>query len=276
MKLRTAPTAPRVSIMVFFGDRLGLPALLGVGVVAGVLGGLLGLGGATVMIPLLIILGMSQRRATGTSLAAVAPILAVALMFYYRSGVAPAPFYLTLPLLFGAIIGSLIGARWAKAVPEKVLRISLVGMLSLIGIRQFLMPTTSNVFGVTFPILAIALLGLGLGLIGGSLSSALGVGNGLLVVPALGLLFGFEQHVAQATSLMVMIPACLSGAITHRSHGNVDLKSALYLSMGGVLGAMVGATWAVYLHGDLLARMFGILMLLAAIQLWRRRHVVST
>lgn len=103
----------------------------------------------------------------------------------------------------------------------------------------------------------------------GFLAGLLGVGGGILMVPAMVLLLGFEQHVAQGTSLVVIIPAALAGSITHHRKGSFALRDAATLALGGVLGAVIGALFALSLDGEVLRRLFaGLLLVTAARMAW--------
>ena len=109
----------------------------------------------------------------------------------------------------------------------------------------------------------IALL-LGIGLAAGVLAGLLGIGGGVLMVPAMVLLVGFDQHIAQGTSLLVIIPAALAGSITHYRHGRLSLRDAGLLAAGGIGGALVGSVTALSLDEELLQRLFAILILIVA------------
>ena len=82
---------------------------------------------------------------------------------------------------------------------------------------------------------------LAIGLAAGFLAGLLGIGGGILIVPALVLLLGFDQHLAQGTSLVVIIPAALAGSWTHYRRGRLDLRVAAFVAVGGVLGAAIGS-----------------------------------
>ena len=109
----------------------------------------------------------------------------------------------------------------------------------------------------------IALL-LGIGVAAGVLAGLLGIGGGVLIVPATVLLAGFEQHVAQGTSLVVIIPAAAAGSITHYRHGRLSLRDAALLAVGGVVGALIGSITALALDEELLQRLFAVLILVIA------------
>ena len=105
---------------------------------------------------------------------------------------------------------------------------------------------------------------IGIGLTAGVLAGLLGIGGGVLMVPAMVLITGFDQHVAQGTSLLVIIPAAALGSFTHHRHGRLALRDAAGLAVGGVLGALLGSFTALSLDEDLLRRLFAVLLLVIA------------
>jgi len=109
---------------------------------------------------------------------------------------------------------------------------------------------------------ALALLGIGV--TAGVLAGLLGIGGGLLMVPAMVLITAFDQHLAQGTSLLVIIPAAAFGSLTHHRHGRLALRDAAALGVGGVLGALLGSVTALSLDDELLQRLFAILILVMA------------
>ena len=104
-----------------------------------------------------------------------------------------------------------------------------------------------------------------LGLVAGTIAAALGVGGGVIYVPALVVIFAFDQHVAQGTSLAVILPTAVVATAAHARLGNVQWRLALPIAIAGILGAFFGAWVAlVYLEPDLLQRLFGIFLLITA------------
>jgi uncharacterized protein len=105
---------------------------------------------------------------------------------------------------------------------------------------------------------------LAIGLAAGMLAGLLGIGGGVLMVPAMVLLAGFDQHVAQGTSLLVIIPSAALGSFTHHRKGRLALREAAILGVGGVIGAFLGSATALSLDEDVLRRLFAILILVVA------------
>lgn len=109
-----------------------------------------------------------------------------------------------------------------------------------------------------------------IGLIAGGLAATLGVGGGIVYVPALVTLFSFAQHEAQGTSLAIMIPTTMLAAALHSKAGRVDWRVALTLGAGGVIGGVLGARLALSLEAPVLRRMFAVFLVLMAVRMLRR------
>jgi uncharacterized membrane protein YfcA len=104
-----------------------------------------------------------------------------------------------------------------------------------------------------------------IGLAAGFLAGLLGIGGGVFMVPAMVLILGMDQHVAQGTSLLVIIPAAITGSYSHYRRGRLVLRDALVLGAGGVVGAFLGAVLALSLDDELLRKLFaGFLLIVAA------------
>lgn len=109
-----------------------------------------------------------------------------------------------------------------------------------------------------------------LGLFAGAIAASLGLGGGIIFVPALVVLFGFDQHIAQGTSLAVIFPTAIVATVAHTRMGNVRWRLAIPIGIAGIAGAVLGAQIALRLDPDLLRRLFGIFLTLLAIRMaWR-------
>ncbi len=111
-----------------------------------------------------------------------------------------------------------------------------------------------------------ALIGVAAGIVAG----LLGVGGGVLFVPALVILLGLDQHQAEATSLLAIVPVAIVGTYTQDRYGNVRRADALLLGVLSVAGAGAGVALANALSGAVLRDAFAALMLIVAAQLVRR------
>jgi uncharacterized protein len=109
-----------------------------------------------------------------------------------------------------------------------------------------------------------------IGLAAGIVAGLLGVGGGVLFVPGLVILLGLDQHQAEATSLLAIIPVAIVGTYTQDRYGNVRRADALTLGLLSVAGAAGGVALANALSGALLRDGFAVLMVLVAGQLVHR------
>jgi uncharacterized protein len=107
-----------------------------------------------------------------------------------------------------------------------------------------------------------------LGFVAGVLGGLIGLGGGVIIVPALVFLFGFSQHRAQGTTLALMVPPIgLLAAWVYYKQGYVDLKVALLICVGFFLGGLLGAKVATSLSNAVLEKVFGVALLLIALKM---------
>lgn len=111
-----------------------------------------------------------------------------------------------------------------------------------------------------------------IGLAAGVLSGMFGVGGGVIIVPALVLLFGMEQQAASATSLVaLLLPVGLLGVLEYYRLGKLSTEHVwfgLAVAAGLFGGALLGAKIALVMSGELLRRAFALFLVIVAIRLW--------
>jgi uncharacterized membrane protein YfcA len=106
------------------------------------------------------------------------------------------------------------------------------------------------------------------GLAAGIMSGLLGIGGGTIVIPALIFIYGVSQHLAQGTTLAMMVPPIgLLAAWYYWRNGNVDIRMAIFLCLGFFLGGLIGAYFANILPDVGLRKIFGVFLLIIAIRL---------
>lgn len=116
------------------------------------------------------------------------------------------------------------------------------------------------------------MLGVLVGLIGGTLSGLTGLGGGFIMVPLLVYLFGMSQHSAQGTSLAVLLPPLgLLAFMQYYRNGHVDVRIAVLVALGFFFGGYVGGYAAQLIPGPLLRKGFAIVMALIACDMFFRR-----
>jgi uncharacterized membrane protein YfcA len=110
----------------------------------------------------------------------------------------------------------------------------------------------------------IVIIGLAAGILGGMI----GIGGGLVIVPALIYFMAFSQHEAQGTSLgLLLLPVGILGVLNYYKKGYVDLKAVGLLSIGFVVGSYLGSKWALSLPQTTLKKVFAVFLLLLAIKM---------
>ncbi|GAA1544012.1 putative membrane protein YfcA [Microbacterium ginsengiterrae] len=235
-----------------------------IGLLAGLLSGLFGVGGGTVIVPLLVLmLQVDQRRAAGTSLAAIVPTASVGVISYAVSGnVAWIP---ALILAAGAVVGAQIGTRLLPRISQSALRWGFVGFLVVVIISLFVViPSRDAVFELGW-INGAALLLVGVGT--GILAGLIGVGGGVIVVPVLMLAFGTSDLEAKGTSLLMMIPTAISGTIGNLRNGNVDIVAAAIIGVSACSTTALGAWLATLIDPFLGNVLFAAYLAFIAVQM---------
>lgn len=102
-----------------------------------------------------------------------------------------------------------------------------------------------------------------LGLVAGYFSGLVGIGGGVIIVPALVLLFGFNEHTAQGTTLALLIPPIgILAVMSYYQKGYVDIKTAIIICIGFVLGGYIGGKMAVGLSEVVLRKVFAVALIL--------------
>lgn len=235
-----------------------------VGLAAGLLSGLFGVGGGTVIVPALVFfLGFNQRLAAGTSLAAIVPTATVGVISYALTG--SVSWIAALILAGGAIVGAQIGTWLLHRLPLAVLRWAFVGFLVLVIVSLYLVIPSRD---AELEITVLTVLGLvALGLITGVLAGVLGVGGGIIVVPVLIVLFGASDLVAKGTSLLMMIPTAISGTVGNIRRKNVDLVAAAVIGVAACTTTALGAWLATLVDPFVGNVLFSIFIAFIAVQM---------
>ncbi len=250
---------------------------LGVGTGVGAFSGAFGVGGGILLVPFLVLVRhVSQKQAQATSLVLVAMAAAAGAVRYALNGeVAWLP---GLVILIGGLAGAWLGAHLVQRSPNAVLQVAFGVLLMIAGVRM-LWPSpdaaeATAVLPELSPALAAGYLAAGLGM--GLLSALFGIGGGILLIPILVAFFGYGQHLAAGTSLAVMVPISLLGAIRLTRPGFTQWGEGARLGIGAMVGALLGASVALAISGSILQIAFGVLMLAVALQMalrgWRSRR----
>lgn len=248
-------------------------SILLVGLGAGFLSGIFGVGGGILIVPGLVFFAkMDQRRAHGTSLAAVLPISLASLITYWTHD--HVDWHVALWLAIGAIGGAILGTKLLKTARHDVLSYGFATVLIVSAVRLYWTTSADGRTGLSV-VAAIALVVIGVAT--GTLAGLLGVGGGVIMIPAMVLLLGEMNVMAKGTSLAVIIPTSITGTIRNRKTANVDVKAAMIVGLSGVVSAVIGGSIAADMSESLSNALFASLLLVVAAQMiYRERRVRSS
>lgn len=107
-----------------------------------------------------------------------------------------------------------------------------------------------------------------IGFLAGIVGGSLGLGGGIIIVPALVFILGFSQHHAQGTSLAVLLfPIGILGVVNYAKNGYVNYKFAVVLILAFVLGSYIGSAISVHLPEKILKKIFGVFILIISVKM---------
>ncbi len=245
--------------------RTDWPAMLLTGTIGGILSGLFAIGGAIVMVPLLVWrTGMDQRRAAATSLVAIVPTAVVSSATYLLH--ADVDVVAAALISAGAIVGAVIGSRLLRRLPLIWLRWIFIAFILLTAAHLLItIPEADRPLELSS---WVAVGYVGLGVLTGVASGLFGIGGAIISVPLLGSVFAMGDAIAKGTALLVSIPTSLAGTITNR-HGDspVDIRAGLILGVTAAATSVPAVYVAVALSPAVSAVTFAIVLIAIAIQL---------
>ncbi|TAH36396.1 MAG: anion permease [Planctomycetota bacterium] len=253
--------------------------LWALGALSGFVSGLLGVGGGLVTGPVLSAAGVPFQRAIGTAVAVVVPVALVGVVTEILTRPENLVWWAALFLALGGQCGAVLGGRLWNRLPERALRLLYALLLVYAGLRS-LGAFGYGAGGVAGGLLAADPAGFdlhtaarwgacaALGVLAGMSSTLFGIGGGVVTVP--GLLFltgGFTPHAATGTSLLAMVPTAARSYRIARRQGRIDVKLVRQLLPLAALAAAAAVILRnVWLAPALLARLFGVFLIVAAAQ----------
>lgn len=259
----------------------------GIGILIGTYGTLIGAGGGFILMPILLILfpERSAEMLTSISLAVVFFNAASGSYAYIRMKRVDykAAFIFAAATIPGAVIGALSTAYINRTIFNYV----FFALLTIMGVYLFIKPvrilnpnkkhpsthTTSVITdeeGVTHTYSYNMKTGIFLSIGVGYLSSLLGIGGGIIHVPAMVNLLNFPVHIATATSHTVLAIMALAGTIAHIIQGSFDKQSyfiTIAVAIGAVIGAQAGARLSNKVHGKWIIRGLALALIIVAVRI---------
>lgn len=240
-----------------------LALLIVVGLSAGTLGSMLGVGGGMIMVPALTFLNLPPTQAASTSLIAVMSTSVSSTIEYSRQK--RIDYALGLEMAASAIPGGVLGAILSGYLQEDSFKLYFGILLILTGLyilyknsvlkdhraKRRSLPLQLAVFAASFG--------------AGVISSLFGVGGGIVFVPAMLLVLGLTMHRAAPTSQLTLMMTAIAGVFTHSVLGHPDYLHAVALSAGAFVGAQIGARLSRMTKDLLLQRLLAIILMSVAV-----------
>jgi uncharacterized protein len=237
--------------------------LLGLG--AGTVGSIIGIGGGIIITPALTLMGFAPAQIASTSLIAVTSTSASSTIAYsrqrkidYRTG---------LKMVIFSIPGSIIGAFISTDISLEFFKLSFAILLMLTGTYILFKNSilkNSNKKPKTSLSVFICYTGT---FIAGIISSLFGVGGGIIFVPIMVLIFQMTMAKAAPTSQLILFITSLVGTFTYILLSKPDYLNALFLAGGAFIGGQIGATLSNYLKEKVLQKLLSIFLIAVAIKL---------
>lgn len=255
---------------------------IGWGLLAGLYGSIIGLGGGAIIVPvLLLIYGMDPNTTVAVSLCAVFANALSSAIAYGRQG--RVDFSSGWRFALAVIPGSLVGAFVVKYIPVRIFTGSFGALFFFISLFMAFSPFRSNKRSVPrgpgeprritdsdghrFSYRVRMSRGIPVSFAAGALSSLMGIGGGVIHVPAMILWLGFPHHIAVATSTFIISVSSFFGAAAFASQGAVAWNVAVPMAVGAVIGAQMGARIAKSLSGKWVGRLLALALCIIGIRM---------
>lgn len=239
---------------------------LALGAALGFFGGVFGIGGGIIAIPVLVLgFGMDQATAQGTALVMMVPNLVIAWWRYARRN----PAGLGWEAAGVAVVATVTtwgAAHFAHGLDPLWLQVLFAGFLIILGLGQF-RPEPDETAPARVRRRLLPLVGIA----GGGSMGLLGVGGGLVATPLLTGLFGLGQRSAQSIALALVTPSSVAALAGYARHQSVDWTIGAALAVGGVVTVSAGVATAHSFSERNLRRLFGVMLVLTGLLLIVRR-----
>lgn len=253
-------------------------AAFAAGALVGMLGGLVGLGGAEFRLPLLIaVFGFAALPAVILNKAMSLVVVISAIVF--RTGVVPMDLVLehamvVVNLLVGSVPGAWWGADWATRIGRRRLYKLIAVLLVVIAAVLLLQHLLADAREPLLHGWAQTLAGVGAGVVIGFIASLLGVAGGELLIPTLIPLFGVEVKLAGSLSLAVSLPTMIVGFVRYSRDGSFAILEGnqsfvVAMAAGSLAGAWVGSLLLGVVPGAVLLPVLALILLVSAWKVWR-------
>lgn len=241
------------------------------GIVAGILSGLFGIGGGIVMVPSLIVFfGMEILDANATSLASMLlPVGILGVIAYYKAGLinVKESLWIALGLFFGSFIGGEFAINISEALLAKLygaillyIALSYLDLFAYFKKKKQPIKDIKNL--IQKPVWAFILVGL----VAGIFAGLFGKGGGIIIVPILVGIFHYDPKAAAATSLAALqLPVGLPSVIIYANEGHLNIAFAVFIALGILVGAFYGSKMGVKLPSKLFKKIYALFLVAVAV-----------
>lgn len=255
-------------------DAASLALLLLTGLVSGILAGFLGIGGGTLLVPVLVQFGFVPVQATATSSLAILVTSTTGSFQNWRMGFLK----LRQVLLLGgpAAVAAFLAAKISDVFPDYLLALGF-GLLLLLNLylvslkkkvirgAQFREPMVTSGPAIS-PVVARIVTGT----VAGVMAGLFGVGGGVILVPLQILLLGEDIKTAVRTSLGVIVITSVAACTGHALNGNISFAAGLILGLGGLVGVQISTRYLPKLSDSTVTQLFrGLLVVLSLVMFWQ-------
>jgi hypothetical protein len=232
-----------------------------IGMFAGIIGAMVGIGGGIIVSPALTFMGLMPAQIASTSLIPVSFTSLSSVVAYYRQH--KIKYGLGVRMALFAVPGAAVGAILSSILPLGQFKLYFAVILFLTGVYLW----TRNKIGrkgmdskahvmknkrTRELVLSIGCLGAGL------ISSLFGIGGGIVFVPLMLVILELTMSTAAATSQLSLLITSIVGNFVHISLGHPEYLPAIFLSIGSIMGAQIGANLSKYVGEKILIRLFSI------------------
>jgi uncharacterized membrane protein YfcA len=232
------------------------PFFVFIGLIAGVLGSMIGVGGGIIISPALTFLGLSPPQVAGTSLFSVSSTSISSTIAYAKSK--KIQYMLGIKMASLSIPGAIMGSYFSTSIDPGFFKVLLAIILVGTGIYLFYKKSLTSGNSLSYESIWIKILFYSSTFVAGIISSLFGIGGGVIFVPLMIMIIGLTMYLAAPTSQFILMITSLVGLITHIILGNPQYLPAVLLSMGAFAGAQVGSRLSSKLSEQKLRLILGI------------------
>ncbi|MFN2435077.1 MAG: sulfite exporter TauE/SafE family protein [Nitrososphaeraceae archaeon] len=241
------------------------PFFVIIGLIAGILGSMIGVGGGIIISPALTFLGLTPPQVASTSLFAVSSTSISSTIAYARSK--KIQYMLGIKMALLSIPGAILGSYFSTNIDPGYFKVLLAIILVGTGIYLMYRKSISNGNSLSLESIWVKILFFSGTFVAGIISSLFGIGGGIIFVPLMIMIVGLTMHLAAPTSQFVLMITSLVGLTTHIILGNPQYLPAVFLSIGAFAGAQIGSRLSTKLSEQKLRLILGITFIGIALRL---------